>query len=831
MFATATVQACVSHTILLRCKDAGASNMVSHKHLEHGLKGVKADELLTGIFKGLKIDTNTSRCKYEFASTQILHFAKLGFPSDHDFDFKTIQCIHQVVLAWLIPSHMKQGRGHAKMWQLSATIASVSALHDIHKNAWKRSSHRVILRAFGEKIQFSLLGGSFDSKEWKTYIAGLFASFWRPELLPKNRSTLLYFCFAMQQKAWYTGKANLFREHGLTGATARYREHVLGTYKQNVAQKTPKRYSTWACAYFHEFCFLPCVWHNEKSILGYERFVIQHLQAPMQDRVKNGSFRPQRDRPWKRFRKKLSFQDELDLNICKWLRDPYPKLSKFFSAPEQIDTFDKLCNWTDARYGMSRKDTINASYNCRCVQWLALYMCSSGSKLDYSLIWQAGALRLMLGTWNISLTMSRADCVAVQRKVERFFVLSGIISPRNFVIKVPAQHVAATALVKKQIHKMIAPLRWSFDWLYNYIKHKVMVVRSKGKSISNVFESHIQVAKTLNVFDHPFFEESQIKNWKLRSDVFKCQNQWGINVELENKKVKAAIEPQVYQMCKMFRIDQNSHASMKCMINESNYTWKSEAQISLEHLAKSYITTSMHNFPKSSHTQDSCSAESNPHPKVEPATFREGKNETGTDAEKLLHSCSFYSARAPSSGSPPGVDLPTCSLLAPACSSADAHQGPRVEPATLQVGKTEAGVGDFIEFFSDNFSEHFSADRAEPSLGAEAQQGRRDESATLQDGKDKDGADSKGNSFFSSVLQATKNAISKNKNMCMHVHSPQPPADTIAVTADKDSKRRIFMDRQGYVYRMVSGFIGDTKYYTWAKKCLRRCLRSTKTIL
>ena len=114
-------------------------------------------------------------------------------------------------MTWLMLSTMKQGRGHPKMWQLSATLASASALHDIAKYAWKRKSHRVILRAFGEKIQSSLLEGSYDSKEWRTYIAGLFASFRRPELLPTNCSTLLYFAFAMQQKTWYTGKANLFR--------------------------------------------------------------------------------------------------------------------------------------------------------------------------------------------------------------------------------------------------------------------------------------------------------------------------------------------------------------------------------------------------------------------------------------------------------------------------------------------------------------------------------------------------------------------------------------------------------------------------------------------
>ena len=58
--------------------------MVSHKQLKIGLKGVKAKELSDDIFKGLHVDTDTTRCKYEHAGIQILHFAKLGFPNNHE---------------------------------------------------------------------------------------------------------------------------------------------------------------------------------------------------------------------------------------------------------------------------------------------------------------------------------------------------------------------------------------------------------------------------------------------------------------------------------------------------------------------------------------------------------------------------------------------------------------------------------------------------------------------------------------------------------------------------------------------------------------------------
>ncbi len=68
-------------------------------------------------------------------------------------------------------------------------------------------------------------------------------------------------------------------------------------------------------------CFVPIAWGTELETFEYERHLINALQAPMQDRVKKGSYRVARPRVWPRFRKKPSIDKELELNQCGFLRN------------------------------------------------------------------------------------------------------------------------------------------------------------------------------------------------------------------------------------------------------------------------------------------------------------------------------------------------------------------------------------------------------------------------------------------------------------------------------------------------------------------------------
>ncbi len=68
-------------------------------------------------------------------------------------------------------------------------------------------------------------------------------------------------------------------------------------------------------------CFVPFAWGTELEIFEYERHLINALQAPMQDRVKKGSYRVARPRLWPRFRSKPSLSKELELNQCEFLHN------------------------------------------------------------------------------------------------------------------------------------------------------------------------------------------------------------------------------------------------------------------------------------------------------------------------------------------------------------------------------------------------------------------------------------------------------------------------------------------------------------------------------
>ena len=125
------------------------------------------------------------------------------------------------------------------------------------------------------------------------------------------------------QKTFYIGKADINREQNsqLPGPVARFQEHVLITFKSGVSHKSETRYRVWRFGCYHEFTFLPFSWGNKHQILSYERFLINYLQAPIQDRVRAHHNQPAKFRLWPRLRLRLSVHDELRHNCCFKLLD------------------------------------------------------------------------------------------------------------------------------------------------------------------------------------------------------------------------------------------------------------------------------------------------------------------------------------------------------------------------------------------------------------------------------------------------------------------------------------------------------------------------------
>ncbi len=206
------------------------------------------------------------------------------------------------------------------MWCLCSTLAALTGLWDLKTYSHKRHQLRVMMRGFGKGVQQSLLEHSFDNKHWYVYCECVYASFWNTQGFEKVEAGN-YYMWAHQQKVWYIGKADLNSATESVGIMRRFREHMILSFKPGENQGLEKRYMNWRGAQQHSMCFVPFTWAKEFEVLDYERHLINTLQAPMQDRVKQGSFRVARFRNWKRFRNKPSIEHELQLNECHILKN------------------------------------------------------------------------------------------------------------------------------------------------------------------------------------------------------------------------------------------------------------------------------------------------------------------------------------------------------------------------------------------------------------------------------------------------------------------------------------------------------------------------------
>ena len=99
----------------------------------------------------------------------------------------------------------------------------------------------------------------------------------------------------LPQRTWYTGITNLARSGGkrqhLPGVAARYRDHVSNTFKESHL-RPETRYKIWKHARFWDTAFI--IYHKDtrQEALALERRTINELQAPIQDRVRQGHIRP-----------------------------------------------------------------------------------------------------------------------------------------------------------------------------------------------------------------------------------------------------------------------------------------------------------------------------------------------------------------------------------------------------------------------------------------------------------------------------------------------------------------------------------------------------------
>ena len=141
-----------------------------------------------------------------------------------------------------------------------------------------------MLRGFACSTQHALLTKHFANESWRLYIAHIFASIYCPKSI--SQSTVLYFAWIAQSKQWYVGKTNVIRNTSNalqnSGPVKRYQEHLLGFVRENKHYGHFQRYKSWKRCAPMNFCFVPVLLGDERSILRYERCLITHLQVPTQ---------------------------------------------------------------------------------------------------------------------------------------------------------------------------------------------------------------------------------------------------------------------------------------------------------------------------------------------------------------------------------------------------------------------------------------------------------------------------------------------------------------------------------------------------------------------
>jgi hypothetical protein len=80
-----------------------------------------------------------------------------------------------------------------------------------------------------------------------------------------------YMMWSQHQHVFYVGKASVARKHGNSGIVARFKEHIMNTYKPIEAMRVVKRYRCWKNSLCHNMSCVPFAWAKENVILRYER--------------------------------------------------------------------------------------------------------------------------------------------------------------------------------------------------------------------------------------------------------------------------------------------------------------------------------------------------------------------------------------------------------------------------------------------------------------------------------------------------------------------------------------------------------------------------------
>ena len=180
---------------------------VSPNQLCGVVRNVKADELASAFLSALNSSNpNKLVCSQKLVSRLVWKWMRNGFPNHAEISNNKCRILYALVLAWLMPSDMKQGRSQANMWNLGTSLAFVNGVNDLRANNSKRHHLRVMLRGVGKSIQKCFLTNDFRCEAWNVYLECVNVSIWEPKSFHKSIHSGTYFMWAFQRKQWYVGK-------------------------------------------------------------------------------------------------------------------------------------------------------------------------------------------------------------------------------------------------------------------------------------------------------------------------------------------------------------------------------------------------------------------------------------------------------------------------------------------------------------------------------------------------------------------------------------------------------------------------------------------------
>ena len=130
-------------------------------------------------------------------------------------------------------------------------------------------------------------------------------------------------------------------------------------------------------------------------------------------------------------------------------------------------------------------------YHVKRHTWLALYLASHSTRLDYKQVWASEKPRsLMLGVWQDSKRFPREEALRIQAKVERFLSTSPLIGCKNFIVRVPGNSEIGLKQAKGILYQILGRIKRRSFWMFDFFSHKVNIMRDK-KDMSQTSSSHI----------------------------------------------------------------------------------------------------------------------------------------------------------------------------------------------------------------------------------------------------------------------------------------------------------------------------------------------------